>query len=90
MREAGLITVFSPDKDRPILETPTLQCVHCGRHWQVRPGSGKTRGFCSNCNGPVCGPSCAKCVPQEQMLDNIESGLAAHFRPISGNVPGFF
>jgi hypothetical protein len=45
----------------------------------------KTRGFCIPCNGPVCGPDCAgKCVPEEQMLENIEQGRALDFTPIVG------
>lgn len=51
----------------------TLQCVHCGRHWVPQAGSGKIRGYCRSCDGPVCGPSCAACVPFEQMLERIES-----------------
>ena len=50
----------------------TLQCVHCGAHWIPRKGSGIIRGFCKKCMGPICGPSCSRCVPQEKMLEMME------------------
>jgi hypothetical protein len=50
-------------------------CVHCGCVWVVQPGSGKIRGFCSNCNGFICGPKCADCQgPLEKRLDLFEAG----------------
>jgi len=69
-RSAGH-TIVSTDAGE-IIEAATLQCVHCGGHWQVQPGSGKLRGFCFRCNGPVCGPGCAECVPMEAMLEIME------------------
>ena len=56
-------------------EGETLQCVHCGMHWRVRPGSGTKRGFCLNCNGPTCGkrPCETKCVPAEKMIQEMEA-----------------
>jgi len=51
----------------------TLQCVHCNAHWAVVRGSGRIRGFCRRCMGPVCGPQCAACVPFEQRLAMIET-----------------
>lgn len=83
-RDAGLIIVSDPGADKPILEIGTVQCVHCGCHYPVRPGSGKIRGFCMRCNGPICGPGCAECVPTEQMLENIEKGRPLNYRPIIG------
>ena len=51
----------------------TVQCVHCGGHFVMRRGSGITRGFCTNCNGLTCGPTCAStCRPLEQWLDQRE------------------
>ncbi len=82
MKEAGTITLIDPGADRPILEVGTLQCVHCGGHFQPRPGSGIERGFCMNCNGPVCGRSCEKCVPVEQYLWNMEHNQPDDFRPV--------
>lgn len=68
-RPKGHITISGPDG---VIEADTLQCVHCGGHWRVEPGSGKLRGFCANCNGPVCGPSCADCVPFEKQMEIME------------------
>lgn len=81
-REHGTLIVFDPGADRPVLEARTLQCCHCGGHWVPRPGSGRVRGYCTNCAGPVCGPGCAECVPLEQLLRNYESGKPPDHRPI--------
>jgi hypothetical protein len=53
----------------------TLQCCHCGHHWIPVKGSGRTRGFCTKCNGVTCGrPECMECVPYEKRLDLYEKG----------------
>jgi hypothetical protein len=52
----------------------TAQCVHCNGHFVMVKGSGTIRGFCRNCNGIVCGPGCAACVPFEKRLDLAERG----------------
>ena len=71
-RDNGLVTILDPGSDRPLLEVKMLKCVHCGGQYPCQPGSGKVRGFCMRCNGPVCGPGCAECVPEEMMLEIIE------------------
>lgn len=71
-REPGCVTVCDPGSDKPILEAQTLQCVHCGGHWIPQPGSGRLRGFCMRCNGPICGPDCQECVPVEKLLEIME------------------
>lgn len=86
-REAGLATWADPGADRPVREMPTVQCVHCGGHFQMQIGSGRHRGFCMNCNGFVCGPGCFECVPVEQYLDNLEAGRDPNFRPTQSFVP---
>ena len=45
------------------------------------------RGWCMNCNGPICGPSCSACVPVEQYLENMEKGRDPNFRPTVVSVP---
>jgi hypothetical protein len=80
--EHGIATIYDPDADRPVLEQGTVQCVHCSGHFAVKPGSGKVRGWCHNCCGPVCGPQCAACVPFQQMLENMEKGRPLDFKPI--------
>jgi hypothetical protein len=50
----------------------TLQCVHCGNHFISMKGSGKIRGWCRRCNGPICGPKCHVCVPFEKQLEAME------------------
>lgn len=89
MKVAGEITISSPDRDRPFEQIPTYQCVHCGGHWEGRPGSGRTRGWCMQCNGPVCGPVCSTCVPYALQLENLESGLPPNTpRSVSVQSPG--
>lgn len=85
MKEAGYVQIT--DVDSGTTNTPTLQCVHCGKHWICEPGSGKTRGWCMMCNGPVCGKKCEKCVPTEQLLENIEQGRQLDFRPVKVAIP---
>lgn len=80
-RENGAVLIMDPGSDKPILEAATVQCVHCGGHWFPQPGSGKVRGFCTRCNGPICGPDCAACVPVEQLLENYEKFRPLDFRP---------
>ncbi len=72
LRPAGYVSIADPDA--AIIEEDTLQCVHCGCHWQVKPGSGNVRGFCGKCNGPICGARCLECVPIERGLENLEAG----------------
>jgi hypothetical protein len=51
----------------------TLQCVHCNRHWIPIKGSGRKRGFCRECMGPLCGSKeCMTCVPFEKKLEDQE------------------
>lgn len=53
----------------------TLQCVHCGMHWDRKPGSGTVRGWCWNCNGVLCGKEkcVTECKPLEKWLEEVES-----------------
>jgi len=76
MKEQGRVTIYAPGSDK-VQEFGTVQCVHCGGHFPIKPGSGKIRGFCMRCNGPICGPKCVKCVPEEAMLENMEAGRAS-------------
>lgn len=74
MKDHGLLVVSDPGIDKPLNEIPTTQCVHCGGHFPLLPGSGRIRGWCMNCNGMVCGPGCADCIPLDLMLGNMEKG----------------
>lgn len=58
----------------------TLQCCHCGMHWDRVPGSGTQRGFCLKCNGVLCGKErcLSECKPFEKWLD--EEAAAARIR----------
>jgi hypothetical protein len=52
----------------------TVMCVHCNSHFIPRKGSGIIRGYCKYCNGPICGPRCARCLPFEKYLELVEMG----------------
>lgn len=68
----------------------TLKCTHCQFSWIVSSGSGKVRGFCSNCAGYTCGkPECGPCVHFERRLENLEAGRP-ELTPMSSSilVPG--
>ena len=80
----GMIVLTDPGSDKGIVRSATIQCAHCGGHWVPQPGSGRIRGWCGQCAGPVCGPGCEKCVPVEQYLENIEKGRPEDYRPIIG------
>lgn len=55
-------------------EFDTLKCTHCQHTWQVIPGSGKQRGWCSSCAGPTCGAELCetRCQHWEKQLEIIE------------------
>ncbi len=80
MKEAGLITLVDPGADKPLLETATLRCCHCGGHFPASPTKG--RGWCRNCAGPICGAGCLACVHWEQLLENLEAGRPLDFKPV--------
>lgn len=66
-------------EDGHVVERDTLQCVHCGAHFIVEPGSGRRRGFCLKCGGPTCGrPGCDSCTPFEKKLEALEEGARCH------------
>jgi hypothetical protein len=55
--------------------TESVQCVHCSGHYYPQPGSGKRRGWCMNCQGPICGELlCDTCIPIEARLEGWETG----------------
>ena len=56
--------------DGPLVERDTLQCCHCGGHWMVIPGSGRTRGYCLKCAAVHCGgQGCWECRPYQKIVD---------------------
>lgn len=85
-RDDGLIIISDPGSDKPLQEIKMLQCCHCGGHFKSEPGSGKIRGYCTNCNGFVCGPKCAECVPMEKMLEIMEGTKRLDQVTVGGNL----
>ena len=69
---ASYSTTTSPDGR--VKEEDYNQCVHCGGHFQVVPGSGIKRGYCRNCMGVTCGkPECNPCLPFQKWMDLVEA-----------------
>ena len=83
----GTMSWTEKGSDKVLFVAKTLQCKHCGKHWIPQPGSGRVRGWCMNCHGPICGPGCATCVPEEALLENYEKGRPLDFRSIQVYVP---
>ena len=53
----------------------TKRCCHCGCHFTMVKGSGKTRGYCMECGDVTCGRSrCDSCLPFQKRLDLYEKG----------------
>mgnify|MGYP000849606095 CR=1 FL=1 len=72
--------------DGHTVEYETVQCVHCGMHFPLMPGSGKIRGYCMRCAGPVCSPACAECIPTDRLLYCLETGKTPEQMPITVSV----
>ena len=74
-RIAGHFQIDGPLLPGQVAEGDTAMCVHCQRHWRIRPGSGMQRGFCSRCSGPTCGKQACdtRCVPFEKAIERMES-----------------
>ncbi len=91
----GVATFTALDADKAALTIDTVACCHCGGHFPTprfeagvaARASRVGRGYCANCDGYVCGKSCANCVPTDLYLTNLEKGRPADFRPVSVYVP---
>lgn len=70
-------TAFITDPDAKVFqqEWDTQMCIHCQYHWRVIPGSGQKRGWCTSCNGALCGKAkCfATCQHWEKFIEKIEA-----------------
>jgi len=84
VRTSGHVITEFPD-GRAALIDETVQCVHCQRHRIYRRETLKRDWcWCVRCQGTVCNrPECAdRCVPAEQLLENIEQGRPEGYRRI--------
>ena len=68
----GYAIMVDPGAATMTKEWDTFQCVHCGNHNRIIPGSKRKRGWCTHCMGPICGPKCSKCRPFEKWLEQVE------------------
>jgi len=72
-KPSGTVIFTSPEG--MISEADTVQCVHCGGHFQWVKGSGIKRSYCMACKGMTCGgASCVDHFPFEKKLDLYEKG----------------
>lgn len=73
-RPMGTVIITDPTATQFTVERDTLMCMHCQGHWVVEPGSGRERGWCNSCRGPLCGlEACITiCVYWEDMIEQIE------------------
>jgi hypothetical protein len=77
---SGFFEISAPDAKT--ISGETRRCVHCGKHWPYRPGSGTTRGFCTRCSGLTCGsPACDPCVPYEVRIEIMEGSRSPTVLP---------
>lgn len=74
----GFIVIATPEG---VINGETWQCCHCGKHHVFRTESKRLRGWCQKCDGFFCGPTCEKCVPFEQWLENREAGRPDDWTP---------
>ena len=84
--EAGYFEVFERGAGQAETREATAQCVHCHAHFPLRPGSGKTRGFCMNCNGFICGKRCEQCRPFWRWIDEVEGRVNPTAVSVGGNL----
>jgi hypothetical protein len=81
LRPSGTGILMDPALPREV-QMDYKQCIHCQAVWKVEPGSGKMRGFCGKCNGPICGPKCLECNgPFDKQNDDLAAG-----RPIGSRL----
>lgn len=59
-RPAGYIRMGAEEFD-------ALQCAHCRYTWRYVAGSGRERGWCSQCGGVTCGSP--RCMVHSERLE---------------------
>jgi hypothetical protein len=84
-KPAGYTKTTGPHGE--IIDCDTLQCCHCGGHWEVIVGSGRLRGFCTKHLDYTCGrPECMVCLDKEQRLENLEAGRPELWVPTAESI----
>jgi len=59
------------------LVAETLQCVVCGAHFELEPGSGRQRGWNTKLKGFTCGnEACTIGLPHDRYLDMLERNIS--------------
>ena len=66
------------DGDSGKREVDYLHCAHCDLSFEVIPGSGHKRSFCTLCARATCGAlACQPCVPYMKKLEAEEKAINA-------------
>jgi hypothetical protein len=70
--EASFYEITELGAGQPETRAGCFMCCHCGAHRPFTPGQ-KQNGYCMNCDGYVCGPTCSgECKPLERWLEEQE------------------
>ena len=81
----GYVSSSGPDQS---YEADTVQCAHCGKHYEIRPRESPSAagGYCGRCAAPIC-TRCGvtmgrtlKCAPFERRLEITERADVARRR----------
>ena len=74
----GYILSSGPGKAE---EADTVQCVHCNRHYSIRPHQDPTDAgsYCGRCNAPICN-RCGEEMTRTLECKPFEKHLAEHER----------
>ena len=64
--------VSDPTQSQLRQQGVTMQCCHCGKHWNFVPGSGRQRGFCYHCMQITCGPACPSLLSPYALRENLD------------------
>jgi hypothetical protein len=76
------------ESDRKV-EQDALQCAHCSGHFFVVKGSGKQRGYCTNCAAVTCGnPKCGPCLHWKKKIELLDAGRANKQALFNGQTDG--
>ena len=75
VRDVRGTTILTPEPNTKEIHAETRQCVHCGMHFEIVPGSGTRRGYCMACGGVTCGQKIdceTRCQHFESKIEQME------------------
>lgn len=77
-KENGVFIITGPHGE---IHYKSLQCAHCGLHWQVEKAADEG-GWCLHCMKPICSKEIClrECVPYEAQIEVQEGNKRAIMR----------